>query len=328
MWDELLAEFLRQGQWSEAADDNANREALTLAFLSRLVDAYAKDPGQRDAQRALGLFVLALGVAEWGVSDPDTLFDPGSDGTRRDTDPAGRSWASDSIGDSGKHLMAYALGGIGISHADGGEFVDFVRRIADLPDLSPEQRQELLNVVDRSRYSGGKVTFDQLRAASVCRAGTLILGDDLFGVPFRHHTTGGGTTYCARFFISPDLTARDWTVFRTWARFAMRRAETQHHLIERWMELYWDKSLAQMRPGEGREEEAFINVRFRNSFSGAAAGVAAAADKPVVDRIALQMDRYRERGEERFRRRVDIIQRPIVLYRRLLGKPPIPKYHL
>jgi hypothetical protein len=326
VWDRLLDEFLKQGQWAEDGDDNADREALTQDFLRSLVRAYTEAPGSIDGKRALGLFVLALGIAEWGISDPAGLEEKDSSGKLHDTDPAHRKWASDSSGDSGKHLMAYSLGGIGISHADGSEMVEFVERIAARPQLSDDSRRDLLLTIEPSRYRNGKVLFDQLRASSVCREGVPILGDDLFGVPFHHHKVGGGSKYCPAHFGSPDLQPEDWKVFRTWARLAMRQRDTQEWLIVRWMEKYWDKSLAQMSPGDGQEEEAFTNVRFRNSASSAANNFAAAAGTPVEQRIAKQMKQYHKVSGNRVLRRVDIMQRPIAFYRKILGKPGIPKF--
>lgn len=326
MWNDLVTEFLQQGQWTEQADDNADREALTQDFLRRLVKAYVDKPDEQDGKRALGLFVLALGVAEWGVRDPAGLDDKDGNGKAVDSDPAHRHWASDSSGDSGKHLMAYSIGGIGISHADEDEFVAFVKEIAKFPELIYAQRKELLRVIEPSLYKDAKVKFDQLRAASVCREGEPILGKDLFGEPFHHHGIGGGAKYCARFFGSHALQARDWLVFRTWSRLAMRRRDIQQMLLEQWMKKYWDKSLAQMTAGEGREEEAFANVRFRNSASTAANNFCAPQGASVEARISHQMKRYHEVSGDRVIRRVDIMQRPIALYRKYTGKSPIQKF--
>ncbi|WP_419898976.1 hypothetical protein [Roseomonas sp. USHLN139] len=323
MWADLVDEFLVQGQWSPYADDNAKDEALSTDFLRRLVKAYTEQPDSQDGRRALGLFVLALAVAEWGVRDPEAFEEKDSNGRLKDSDPKGARWKSDSNAVSGKHLMAYSIGGIGISHADDSEMVAFVNGAAKLPDLDEDQREALLRTVKTSRYKDGKVKFDQLRAAGLCREGAEIVGTDLLGLPFQHHEIRGGDQYCSRFFGSPQLTARDWAVFRTWARFALRRRDFQEWLLVRWMEKYWEKSIAQMQLGEGREEEAFINVRFRNSASNAADQFASSTDTPVEKRIAKQMVRYREVSGNRVVRRTDIIQRPVVLYRTLLGKPAI-----
>jgi hypothetical protein len=69
--EDLVREFLRQGQWSTTADDNATGESLTQDFLRRLV--VNQDPDTPSGRTSLGLFALALGVAEWGVASPDAL---------------------------------------------------------------------------------------------------------------------------------------------------------------------------------------------------------------------------------------------------------------
>lgn len=171
----LVDDFLRQGQWSEIADDDATPEVLSQDLLRRLVKEYRDHPNEQSGQSALGLFALALAVAEWGVRDPNGLP---PDPVDKESAKIKKNWASDSGPGSGKHLMSYSVGGIGISHADGGEFVEFVRRISQIPELTEQQRVQLLAAIDKSRYKEGKVTFDQLRAASVCRPGAVIRGKD------------------------------------------------------------------------------------------------------------------------------------------------------
>jgi len=313
---DVVEEFLRQGQWSPTGDDDAKNETLTQDLLRRLIDEYKAHPGDPSGQSALGLFVLALGIAEWGVRDPAGL----------PADPHGTNWASDSSAQSGKHLMSYSVGGLGIFHTDGNEMIEFIRTICQFPQITEAQKNDLLATVAANRYKDQKVTFDQLRASGVCRPETSLRGRDIFGEDFRHHDVGGGAKYCLRFFKSPKLTAHDWVVFKTWARIALRKMEIQLLLIQKWLDTYWLKTLRQLAPGDGFEEEAFINVRFRNSFSGSASNTTSPPNSSAPERIALQMHAYRLKGQERVLRRVNIIQRPVVLYRAFMGKPQLPKF--
>jgi hypothetical protein len=310
---DLFGEFLAQGQWSPSGDDNEKEEALSQDLLRQLVEAYRAHPNDRSGQYALGLFVLAMSIAEWGVRDPSGL----------PADPQGEGWRSHSGPNSGKHLMSYSVGGIGISHADGDEMIDFVQKICQFPQITPQQKSDLLATVEKTRYKNQKVTFDQLRASSVCRSGTTLLGKDLFGEEFKHHEIGGGASYCEAHFGSSNLTPHDWIIFKTWARIALRKIEVQQSLIDKWFDQYWSKTLRQLAPGDGFEEEAFINVRFRNSFSHAAT-TTSAATSGVPERIATQMRAYRAINSKRFDRRVLIIQRPVTLYRAFAGKVQLP----
>ena len=189
---DLFREFITQGQWSPSGDDNAKEEVLSQDLLRRFVETYSAHPKDRLGQYALGLFVLAMSIAEWGVSDPSGL----------PADPQREGWTSHSGANSGKHLMSYSVGGVGISHADGDEMVDFVQKICQFPEITPQQKGDLLATVAKTRYEHQKVTFDQLRASSVCRSGTTVLGKDLFGEEFKHHEIGGGTSYCDAHFKS------------------------------------------------------------------------------------------------------------------------------
>jgi hypothetical protein len=71
------------------------------------------------AQQGLGLLALLLGTAEWGVA-----------GAGLPDDPAKKNWESDTGEDSGKHVMSYAVGGVGILHADVGDLEEYVKWVA------------------------------------------------------------------------------------------------------------------------------------------------------------------------------------------------------
>ena len=80
--DEIFAAFLKQGLWHEKVDDNVKGESLTADLIRRIVTKYRAQPDDPNALQDLGLFALAMGIAEWGVADPANL----------PPDPAGKGY--------------------------------------------------------------------------------------------------------------------------------------------------------------------------------------------------------------------------------------------
>ena len=109
--DNILSGLLEAGGWNETADDRGGNERLPETFVATLVREHSTKPNSpsQSALIGLGVLVLALSVAEWGVAWGGAA--PG--------DPAQQNWRGPTDVRGGKHLMSYALGGIGLPHLDG-----------------------------------------------------------------------------------------------------------------------------------------------------------------------------------------------------------------
>jgi hypothetical protein len=303
--EDILHDFLIEGGWSPTGDDNQNGESLSIGLLRRMVEGQSIETPE--GRGSLGLFALALGVAEWGVKEPQDL----------PNDPQGNNWKSDAHGDSGKHLMSYGSGGIGISHADLGELENFSRRIISL-GLVPQQYQAaFLQTVSKSRFASGRVTYDQIRVAGTCSSTKF--QNDLLGERFRHRESPSD---CAR-HANSHLSAQDWLSFRTWSRAGLRNEEVQRWLLSTWLNNYWAGTLSQLPPGPGRIEEALVNVRVRNSHQVAATEAFKQHASTLEAKLDRQMDAYRKYRASAFKRRCRIMLRPVVMYRHLTEQPQI-----
>ena len=314
--DEIFGAFLKQGLWNEQVDDNVTGEKLTAELIRQIVTKYRAQPDDPGALQDMGLFALAMGVAEWGVADTAGL----------PPDPARKNWASDTGPDSGKHLMSYAIGGIGISHADVGDLEKFIRVVADDPAVvPPEQKAVLLRLADKGLYkprnNKREVIYDEIRAAGVCASQKF--DTDLKGEKFHHfENIGAGAAYCSD-HANANLNATDWRVFRTWMRAAIRTSAKQEWLASLWLENYWDKSLAKVPRGAGYMEEVLVNVRVRNSSPRAADLAPARPAGTVVERVQRELDQYGQFNMNTLTRRCRIMLRPVVLYRHFAGEPPL-----
>lgn len=304
--NEIFDEYLKAGRWSAQADDNIKDETVDSGFVRSLVEAYRNQPDERQARNGLGLLALMLGIAEWGVSG-DTL----------PPDPAGKGWRSDTGEDSGKHLMSYAVGGVGISHADVGDLEEFVGWVA-ASNVVPDDRKDDLRRLADIEYRKDGILYDELRAAGRCEPNPVMV--DLLGKRFEHWEGPAGTRYCSD-YENPRLTSEDWLVFRTWTRAALRTREAQAYLLDLWMRDYWDKTLEQVPAGEGAAEEMLVNVRVRNSAP-AIARRAVRREPPrsgAAGRVQRQIDAYAEWKLKTARRRCKIMMRPVVLFRHYSG---------
>jgi hypothetical protein len=150
---DVLEEFLRSGSWSATGDEDLSlREQLSLDLARRLVGNYRANPNDEDAVAQLGLLVLGLGAAHWGVTPSNGL----------PSDPADENWRGPTRG-RGKHLMSYSIGGIGIAHLDSSflaDFTDFV--LATHGDIGGVSEQHRLREIAQ-RLEGGRTTYDGLR---------------------------------------------------------------------------------------------------------------------------------------------------------------------
>ena len=117
----------------QKSDDNAKAESFARSSPKACVDAYQKNPSEPAGRAALELFVLALAIAGWRVTGPSGLPE----------DPVGANWTTRRTASTGKHLMNYAVGGLGISHADNTELVAFVEKVCVFREITPAQQNQL-----------------------------------------------------------------------------------------------------------------------------------------------------------------------------------------
>jgi hypothetical protein len=310
--EEVFNKFLDQGKWSQKADDNISGENLSSDLIKKIIDDYHAHPDERDAQIELGLLALAMGVAEWGVADPAGL----------PPDPANKNWESDTGSNSGKHLMSYSVGGVGISHADQGDLLDFISFVSDEGLIPNEHKAAFQRLANSAMYVHKKNDgyYDQLRAAGGCAAQQF--DTDLMGETFNHFKVSHKEKYCSD-YANKSLKASDWRVFRTWIRAALRTKPGQEWLIKLWMDKYWFESLKNVPGGEGQIEEALVNVRVRNSFPTVADKAPTRYASDTKGRIQRELDAYDEKKHSTYARRCGIMLRPIVLYRHFAGKPQL-----
>src|SRR6516165_9559610 len=118
--NEVFEDYLQAGRWSESADDNASGESLPLSLVEAIVRRYCEKPTDADALDGMGIFALTVGAANWGIAEADGL----------PSDPNKRRWRSTTGADAGKHLMSYAIGGVGISHGDVEDLYTFLLELA------------------------------------------------------------------------------------------------------------------------------------------------------------------------------------------------------
>lgn len=299
--DEVLDGFLKSGGWSEQAEDVKSAEKLDSKFAKALVENYEKDMSNIDAVKPLGLLVLAAAVAGWGMEweaeEPE--------------DPANKSWSGPSSVKSGKHLMSYAKGGVGIPHADSG----FLRALFDYlksnyPNLASEG----------TRFFQLKgINFDVLYAnGGHCNKPVTVINTDLNGNKFGHNQFGyAGDSYCKTYKPRASTDEKDWQIFRHWIREALNKRDVQKWIIERWLKKYWLPSYEKVVLDNGGEiTEAFINARIRNSSS-VTANCAIEYAKNASDPVAAQLEAYtlkKCKGKNRHSRRFGVMQRPVVIY--------------
>ena len=307
--DEDFSDFLEAGKWSDTADDNITGEVITREMASRIVARFNASPTSAEAAQGLGLLALLLGVAEWGIR-----------GENLPDDPANKGWRSDTGEDSGKHLMSYAVGGVGISHADVGDLEEFVRWLGSSGAIPSKHLKGWLELAGK-KYGREGIVYDEIRAAGRCGDPDPV---DLLGEPFRHFDGPAGARYC-KDYENAQLKERDWQVFRTWTRASLRTRDGQQFLLKMWLRDYWEPTVRQVPPGEGAPEEMLVNVRIRNSAP-AVARSAPTRHPPrsgVAGRVQRELDAYADWKLKTARRRWRIMMRPVALYRHLSGLDPL-----
>jgi hypothetical protein len=303
--DTLLAGVLQAGGWSETAEDDGGHERLPEGFVATIVREHAT---QRNAPSekslvGLGIMVLALSVAEWGVAW-ETVPPP---------DPAAQRWQGPASIRVGKHLMSYALGGIGLPHLDVGGAVRFFDAVAARVPAAKRDLDQLKAMPNGFRY-------DVVRAkGGVCapHPEAAVPMTDLDGVPFKHGAaTFGGTKYCNRFNPAHATDIESWRKLRHWCRVALRRRDMQEWIIKDWINGVWVKAYNEVisRP-HGTFREAFVVARIWNTSPGDALEAlrAAQGEADPRKRIAAELAEY-AKGSSTHQDRIGVMQRPGGVY--------------
>jgi hypothetical protein len=296
--------ILAAGNWSNTSEDHKDyyAEQLPVALVQRWVQDY--DPTRIETTAGLAALTLLTATAAWGVIPSDGV----------PADPDSKQWRGPRKGSDGKHLMSYAVGGVGIDHTDSGALVKMMDYLKDRhPALAPKAGQF---------FALRGIDYDEIRAnGGVCADPKKEIVLDLNGVPFGHSSYGGGTPYC------PDhqdgkTTLEDWQVFRHWIRAALRLRDVQRYIMERWLNNEWLPSYNAVLAAGGSVEEAMINSRIRNSSPFTAKCALGKANAGAVsDRIQAQLDAYANigstdcKGKSRHEERFGVMMRPVVLYR-------------
>lgn len=142
---------LDAGGWNSAADDTNQREQLPLEFVRELVNSYPSDT------RSVGLLSITLGAAKWGVDGDSTL----------PADSANDKWQGPTRA-SGKHLMSYKVGGVGLPHLDVGPLASFIDYLlAKHPDIGDDgERARMKNLANGLRTG---MKYDQIKTDATFR---------------------------------------------------------------------------------------------------------------------------------------------------------------
>lgn len=101
-------------------------------------------------------------------------------------DPEKKNWKGPRKGNDGKHLMSYAVGGVGIDHTDSSTLVELIDVIkTKYPKMAPGANKF---------FALRGTDFDEIRAnGGVCSNPKMEIGSDLNGMPFGHSCYGGGS---------------------------------------------------------------------------------------------------------------------------------------
>ncbi|NBB12969.1 hypothetical protein [Pseudomonas sp. SLFW] len=309
--DAAIEHILERGGWSPSADDNIQGETLDVGFVKTLMLDYRNNPQNSTAQQGLGLIALTLGVAQWGIDDPSGL----------PPDPVQNDWKSQTSANTGKHLMSYGVGGVGIAHMDQGDLLEFITYVAQSGLVPAEHKVALLRLADPALYPAeGVGVYGQLRAAGLCAP--VQIEADLEGAAFKHFSNPHYPSYCDK-YRNPSLTSLDWQTFRTFIRAALRTKAGQRWLFQSWLEKYWTRSLAAVPAGEGAAEELLVNVRLRNSLPACADRAVKTPASDVEGRVRRELEEYAKCAPSAYERRATVMLRSVVLYRHFTGAAPL-----
>jgi hypothetical protein len=294
---------MRHSQWSKTADDNAENETVPSSFYKGLVQAYLAKPDDATAKRNLGLLALTVGVSEWGVSGADLPDDPRKKG-----------WKSNSAARQGKHVMSYDLGGVGISHVDSDELGRFLKQVAAVFIKKEEHRLRFLEFANPDLYQHKSIQFDQIRSSGLCQ--TPLIHEDLMGEAFAEAGHGGVSAKNCADWNNEKLNPRDWQLFRTYVRMALRSEHGQEWILNSWLDDNWLKSVSRELGAGGTIDEALANARVRNSSPKLADAALILPASTPAQRIQRELDSYAQMNKgETARRRCGFILRSVALYR-------------
>jgi len=303
--DAVLDAILAAGKWSSTADDNGGAERIPEAVVKQWVQAAAAATPSRQAIADLGTLVLTLSVAEWGVEWQGA---PPSD-------PANEKWAGPPSITQGKHLMSYALGGIGLPHLDVGDGPRFFRHLSE---LLPENVQ----LAEYARQLPSNFQYDRIRAAGGMCDHSKVIGVDIFNEAFHHDAvTWSGDKYCRDHNPRNVNQPEQWQTFRSWARLGLRRKDMQRWVVDTWINDYWLTAYDRvMNAPHGSMGEAFVIARIWNSGSKYATDAmsAAASSADPARRVQLALDNYCARKTTYANRR-GVMQRPFAVYQMLVA---------
>jgi hypothetical protein len=255
---------------------------------------------------ALGILVLTLSVAEWGVAwDGAPLRDPAYSET---------TWDGPPDITQGKHLMSYALGGIGLAHLDTEHAVRFLNAVAEKIPESSADLQSFTRGPHGFRY-------DLVRAeGGLCppQAASAVIMTDLNGEEFRHAAAHyGGEDYCHRFNPAGQVDVQRWRKLRHWCRVALRRQDMQEWVLKYWLNTFWIPSYNEVigRP-QGTVQEALVVARMWSSAPGEAQAAlnAAGAEADRTKRIKIELRDYGNRSRTNDRRAKHVMPRPVIAY--------------
>jgi len=279
--------FLQAAGWQPGArQDLTLREQLPFEYLRPLAIATrglapAAQLPQDAAQRAA---ILNAGLAALGLGVAQWGVSGAPAGL---ADPQADQWRGPPTG-RGKHLVSVTDGGIGLPHYDTDQLGNLLRfALAERPEIgTAEQRARIPALSDR------------FRAGMAYKA-------------LNPRENGG------------PAQRDDWLALIGFSEAALGRREVQHWVLSTWIEKYWIPSLAAVGRAGGSFEEVFVNARIRNSSPRVAAcALQHAATRP--DRIAAELDAYATPAicagaNPRHRTRFGYMQRPIVVWRQVLG---------
>lgn len=298
-----LQTLLKAGAWTEQADDEIHGERLPAAEASALGTSAGSASRTASEMGDLGVLVLALSVAEWGVEGPPPV-----------SDPAKKGWSGPNML-GGKHLMSYTAGGIGIPHLDVEVALPFFDQLGRLLPAAAPEAAEL-------RHAGanhGVFHFDVVRAqGGICsqRLPKPTLMTDLDGERFsevgEHYA---GQRYCSRFAGDARLDPKAWQRLRHWSRVGLRRRDMQAWVVQDWVTKQWLQAYNTVLDlPHGSLAEAFIIARIRNSSPALARAAlsAAAGETDPSRRIGAELRRYADASETN-RCRAGVMQRPAAL---------------
>ncbi|WP_027993914.1 hypothetical protein [Sinorhizobium meliloti] len=147
----IVEGVLKAGGWSPTEDDTMQRERLPHEFVKDLIQSYPSD------KRSIGLLSLTLAAAKWGVEDDGSLPD----------DPADDAWRGPTRA-SGKHLMSYLVGGVGLPHLDVGPLAKFIDYLVEQHSYigSASERDFMATLAEGLRH---KKVYDQIKTDATFR---------------------------------------------------------------------------------------------------------------------------------------------------------------